>query len=321
MRWREALALLGGAIAVPLIARAQTPRAAHKIGFLHPTTVSPSSPTVRELRPIWESLGYVEPDVVLLRSAEGNLGRLPGLAAELIDLGAGVLIAVGPAALRVASQTTVPVVAIDLETDPVRSGLVASFARPGGNVTGLFLDQPALAGKWLELLQEAAPMIERVALVWNPDTTPDQLEAAKSATRSRGLPALILEVRTPEGYEQHFQSLGDRLRTGVIQLGSPGLSVGAKRFAIAAERYGLPTITHMKFLAVDGALMSYGPRREGYFPRAVVLADRILKGAKPGDLPVEQPSEFELVFNLKTAKTLGLEPPPSLLARADEVIE
>ena len=320
MRRRAFLGAAGLLIALRNGARAQG-RATRKIGFLHPRTVAASSPTVQELRPVWEQLGYAEPDTVLLRSAEDRLERLPRLAAELLDLGAGVLIAVGPAAVSVASRTGAPVVAIDLETDPIRSGLAASFARPGGNVTGLFLDQPSLAGKWLELLQEAVPAIERVALVWDPATPSDQRDAAASAARFRGIAVVTLQVSPADEYETKFQGLQGGSRTGAILLGSPGLSLGFERFARAAERHRLPTMTHLRFLALNGALMSYGPRREGYWSRAVMLADRILNGDKPGDLPIERPPQFELVVNLKTAKALGLELPTSLLARADEVVE
>jgi putative ABC transport system substrate-binding protein len=321
MRRRELFALACGLTAAPLVATAQPHAGKRKIGFLHPRTVAPDSPTIRELRPVWEKLGYSAPESVLLRSAEDDLQRLPGLATELLKQGAGVLIAVGPAAVRAARATAAPVVAIDLETDPIQSGLAASFGRPGGNVTGLFLDQPSLAGKWLELLKEAAPAIERVALVWNPGNTSDQLKAAESAARARGIPTLTLEVRTPRGYDRLFEEFRDGPRTGIIQLGSPGFSVGAKEFAAAAQRRQLPTMTHQSFYAVDGALMSYGPAREGYWPRAVILADRILRGEQPGEIPIERPSRFELVINLKTARALGLSLSDTLLLQAGEVIE
>jgi putative ABC transport system substrate-binding protein len=321
MKRRALIALIGLAAASPLHSHAQTAGASRRIGFLHPTTAAPDSPTLRLLRPVWQSLGYSEPESVLLRSAESDPSRLPTLARELVELGAGVLIAVGPAAVRAASGIAAPVVAIDLETDPIRAGLIASFSRPGGNVTGLFLDQPSLAGKWLELLKEAAPKVKRVALVWNPATPPDQLETAQQVAAARGIPTLTLEVRAPDGYDSQFQELAGGPESGVIQLGTPGFSVGAKQFAAAALRYRLPTITHQSFFAVDGALMSYGPARGGYFSRAVLLADKVLKGEKPGEIPIERPSQFEFVVNLKTARALGLALSPTLLAQADEVIE
>src|SRR5829696_2112229 len=185
-RRRAVLGIIAGAaLAWPGHASAQSP-GPRKIGYLHSRTVAPNSSTLTALRAVWERLGYSEPETVVLRSADGDEARLPELAAELVDLAARVLIAVGPAAVKAATAVgKVPVVAIDLETDPIRSGMAASFSRPGGNVTGLFLDQPSLAGKWVELLREAVPSIERVALLWQPGTPRDQLEAAVAAARER----------------------------------------------------------------------------------------------------------------------------------------
>jgi putative tryptophan/tyrosine transport system substrate-binding protein len=315
------MAGLAGAAAWPLGALAQA-RAPGRIGYLHPRTAAPDSPTVTVLRTAWEKLGYAEPDSVILRSADDHPERLPKLAAELVDLGAGVLIAVGPAAVRAASGLArAPVVAIDQETDPVRNGLAASFSRPGGNVTGLYMDQPSLAGKMIELLKEATPMIERVAVVRTPNTTPDQLEAALGAARARGRAALVVEKSRAVGYDEAFRGLGAHGTTGIVQLGSPGFIPDSKDFAVAAEEHKLPTIAFLKVYVANGILMSYGPRMDVYWSRAVILADRILKGEKPAELPIEQPAQFEFVINLKTAKALGLTIPPTLLARADEVIE
>src|SRR3954468_3438037 len=317
------MGLLGAGVAFPAAAGAQTRQPAAKIGYLPPKTIDPAAPSLAILRPVWERLGYAEPDTVLLRAADGDPGRLPQLVTELIRLGAGVLIAVGPAAVKAASAVgKVPVVAIDLETDPVRSGLAASFARPGGNVTGLFMDQPSLAGKWIDLLREAVPSLERLAFLWDPTTTRDQLESALDAARVRGVPALMVEVRSPEDYERAFvDQLSRASNTGVVHLGSPGTSVNAPSVAAAARTHGLPTIAFLKAYAEMGVLMSYGPDQESYWPRAIVLADRILKGERAGDIPIEQPARFELVINIGTARALGLDLPPTLLARADEVIE
>jgi putative tryptophan/tyrosine transport system substrate-binding protein len=323
MRRREFMALVGVAAGWPLLAHAQTQRTVGKIGYVHVISLSDPGVSLSLLRPIWQELGYVEGETVLLRSAEGDPGRLPQLVAELIDLGVGVLIVVGPAALRAASQVTksTPIVAIDLETDPVHAGLAASFSRPGGNVTGLFLHQPSLAGKWLELLKECVPRIERVALVWDPSTSTDQLHAATTAARTIGIETLVLEVRSTERFEEVFRTLGGGRKTGIVQLGSPTLSAFPARLPDTALKYGLPTISFLTPHARAGALLGYGPNLRLYFPRAAILADQILKGAKPGDLPIEQPTKFELAINLKTANALGLTIPPTLLARADEVIE
>jgi putative ABC transport system substrate-binding protein len=320
---RQAIAGLACLAGAPRLALAQGIRTRGKIGYLHPKTIDPAAPSLRILRPVWERFGYAEPETVLLRAADGDPERLQPLVTELVGLGAGVLIAVGPAAVKAASAVAkVPVVAIDLESDPVRSGLAASFARPRGNVTGLFMDQPSLAGKWIDLLREAVPGLERIAFLWDPTTTRDQLESALGAARVRGVEAVTLEVRSPEDYERAF---ADRLsrasNTGVVHLGSPGTSVNAPSVAAAARTYKLPTIAFLKAYAEMGVLMSYGPDQEGYWPRAIVLADRILKGERAGDIPIEQPARFELVINIGTARALGLDLPPTLLARADEVIE
>jgi putative tryptophan/tyrosine transport system substrate-binding protein len=320
---RRALVLgplgLAGAAGVAL---AQTPRPAGKIGYLHPRTIAPDHPTLLILRRAWQALGYVEGQTVLLRSADDDERRLPALVNELIGEGAGVLIVVGAAAVRVASQATrsVPIVAIDLETDPVRAGYAASFARPGGNVTGLFLDQPSLAGKWIELLLEAAPEMQRLALLWDRSTGVDQLDIAKAAARAKGFDAVVLELGAIGSFDEALRPLAAPPRTGIVPMSSPGFVVAAADFAAAALKYRLPTIGFLKAYAKAGLLMSYGPVQDLYFARAVAFADRILKGAKPGELPIEGPDRFELVINLKTAKAIGLKMPHSLLLRADEVI-
>jgi len=310
-------------IGVPALVSAQSTRAAGKIGYLHTATISSTNYALLIMRPIWQQLGYVEGETVLLRSGESDPQRLSAIVTELISLEVGVLLVVGPAAVKAARQTTTtqPIVAIDLETDPVRSRLIASFGRPGSNVTGLFMDQASLTGKWFELLREIAPSIERIALVWDPNTGPDQLDAAKAAAFRIGIETLVLEVRSTEGYEAAFKSLGSERRTGIVQLGSPALVNPPARFGDVALKYGLPTISFQKNLAMAGTLMAYGPDLESYFPRAVILADKILKGAKPSELPIERPDRFQLIINRKTAKALAVTIPPSLLARADEIID
>jgi putative ABC transport system substrate-binding protein len=321
---RRTFVLGGGSlIAARGAGLAQTPRAAGKIGFLSLAHNPGQSISVRSMRPVWQRLGYIEGETVLLRGAEGDPRRLPALAAELIKLDVGVLIAVGATTLRATNQAakTTPIVAIDLETDPVHAGFAATFGRPGGNITGLFLDQPSLAGKWVELLREAAPSIERVALVWDPSSGTDQLEAAKAAAPKIGLEALVLEVHTSEGYEDAFRGLDAYNRIGVVQLASAALSQPRFGLGRAALKYRLPTISFFALHAQAGALLSYGPNLEIYFQRAAILADQIIKGTKPGDLPIEQPDRFQLIINLNTARALGLTISPTLLSRADEVIE
>jgi len=308
-------------IGAPYLAYAQAPRPPGKIGYLALDLILPNNASLMLLKPAWQRLGYVEGETILLRLAEGDAQRLPQFVAELIALKVGVLIVVGGEAVRIVRQVTnvTPIVALDLETDPVRSGLATSFARPGGNVTGLFMDQPALAGKWIELLREAAPTIERVGLLWDPGTGRDQLEIAQTAARAKGLETVVIEFSPVMNVDDALRGVGRGRPTGIVVLTSPRFPRAI--FAAAAQKHRLPSISFQANQAQAGVLMSYGPNREAYFPRVVVLADKILKGEKPGDIPLEQPTKFEFVINLKTAKAIGLTIPQSLLSRADEVIQ
>jgi len=188
-------------------------------------------------------------------------------------------------------------------------------------VTGLFLDQPLIAGKWLEILKGVLPSIERVALIWDPNSGTDQLRAAQDAARVIGVSTIVLEVRRTDGYDVAFESLNGHEGTGVVQLGTPVLTAPAAALGAAAAKYRLPTISFYTPHVRAGALIGYGPDLQTYFPRAAAMADKIVKGASPADLPIEQPTKFELVVNLKTARSLGITIPPILHARADEVIE
>jgi putative tryptophan/tyrosine transport system substrate-binding protein len=322
MRRRTFLLWLSSIVWAPWSAGAQTSTAPPKIGYLHPATIDPDSPVIVTLRPRWRKLGYVEGETILLRSAQGDITRLPELVAELIARGVGVLIVVGPQAVRAARATTstVPIVALDLETDPVKAGLIASWTKPGGNVTGLFLDQASLTGKWLELLREIAPL-KRVALVWDPNTGSGQLDAAKNAASSLGIDAVVLEVSRIDGIDAALATLGTGSTTGVMLLGSPILVNPPRHFADAALKYKLPTVSYFKPVAKAGGLLTYGANQETYFPRSIVMAHEILNGTKPGDMPIERPDHYELVINLKAARTLGLNVPQTLQFAADEVIE
>jgi putative ABC transport system substrate-binding protein len=310
-----------GLIGTPYLAQAQAPRPAGKIGYVALDPYSPSNSNLLLLKPTWQRLGYVEGETMLLRFAERDARRLPQLVAELIALKVGVLIVVGGEAVRIVSRVTkvTPIVALDLETDPIRSGLAKSFARPGGNVTGLFMDQPSLAGKWIELLRDAAPTIERVALLWDPGTGRDQLEIGQAAARAKGLATVVIEFSAATNFDDALRGLGRSQRTGIVVLTSPNFP--RANFAAAAQKHRLPSISFQANQAHAGVLMSYGPNREAYFTRAVVIADKILKGEKAGDIPIEQPNKFEFVINAKTAKALGLTIPESVLGRADELIE
>jgi putative ABC transport system substrate-binding protein len=269
-------------------------------------------------------LGYVGGKNILLevRSAAGRPDALSALAAELVQRKVDVLYATGPAAIRAArdATTTVPIVALDLESDPVQAGWARSVARPGGNITGLFLDLADLAGKWLQLLREAAPGIRRVGVVWDSTTSPAQLKAAKAAAEHFGIDLQVIEVRRGD-------ELDDALVVGVgagsraiVLLSSPLVSTGSTQLADFVVKNRLPAISPFRKFADAGGLIAYGPDFDEFRRHAASYIERILKGAKPGDLPIERPAKYELVINLKTAKTLGLRIPQTLLVRADEVL-
>ena len=330
MKRRTFIAALGGAAAWPLVARAQQPAEIPKIGLLFP---GPTSAAAVRAKIIWEGLnesGYVEgKNLSLVSRAMGSgpagLDQLTDLAGQLLQSDVRAILAVGPAAVRAtrSATATIPIIALDLETDPVSTGLITSLARPGGNITGLFFDFPEFSGKWLELLAEARPGLSRVAVFWEPTTGPVQVEAAETAAKSRGLRLQIINVPDLSGLEDAFRAAEREQAQGLLILSSPLFSavIGSKPVAELAALHRLPAITLFPEFAQFGGLMAYGPSLVDLFHQAGALVGKVLHGAKPADLPVERPTRFRLVINLKAAKALGLEIPSTLLARADEVIE
>jgi putative ABC transport system substrate-binding protein len=321
---------ISGAVAVlaaPLAAEAQLRGQIPRVGILHPGSPPPAlqSPLVEELREGLREIGSVEGQTITTeyRWARGNPEALPGLAAELVGLRVDVLVAVSLPAARAARATAgaIPIVVSDLQIDPVAHGLVASFARPGGNITGLFLDLPGLTGKWLELLREAALSARRVAVLWDSTGGGDQLHAIKAPATPLGMELQVLEVRSARDYNRALTSAPIGRPQALVQLSSPQSSQVSKRVAEFALKNRLPAISMFRWFADAGGLMGYGPNLAVFFRRSATYVHRILQGAKPADLPVEQPTKFDLVINLKTAKALGLTIPPSLLQRADQVIE
>jgi len=295
-----------------------------RIGWLG---ISPTSQnggfelTRRELR----TLGYIEGKNITFehRSAENKLDRLPALADELVRLKVDVLVTAGtPEALALKSATkTIPIV-FHAVTDPVAAGLVASLARPGGNITGLSDIAAVLAGKRLELLKEAIPKLSRVAVLWNPQdaSSAQQWKESQAAARELGLQLHSMGVSSVGQFESAFKET-TKARSDALAVVAHGLAISnQKRIAELATKNRLPAIYPQGILE-SGGLMSYGPDRQARFRRVGVMIDKILKGAKPTDLPVEQPTKFELVINLKTAKQIGLTIPPNVLARADRVIK
>jgi putative ABC transport system substrate-binding protein len=284
---------------------------------------SPRSP-FEGFRQGLRDLGYVEGQNIALeyRFAEGKVERLPALAAELVRLKVDIILAEGVDAVRAAQHAsgTIPIV-FPAAFDPVGQGLVASLARPGGNITGVSFHDPALMGKRLELLKAAVPGVTRVAYLWHAEAnSASNLQETANAARALGVQLHPVEVRSPYLFDQAFATMAEAHADALITKPSAVFLNRRTQIVDLAVRMQLPGIFPDRELAEAGGLMSYGPSIPENFRRAAAYVDKILKGTKPGDLPVEYPMKFELVINLKTAKALGLTIPPTLLFQADEVI-
>ncbi len=321
-------ALAGGLLGAPLAAEAQQAAKIARIGYLAGNLAAdPHLPEA--FRQGLRDLGYVEGRNVVIeyRDAEGKFERLPALAAELVALKVDVIVAPSTLAALAAKQATktIPIV-FAAAGDAVGSGLVTSLARPGGNVTGLSVLAPELVGKRLELLKQAVPGVTRVAALWHPGdyaerTDKDMLKEADVAARALGVRLQVVEARGPADIDRAFSDM-TRARAGALTVFStPMFSTERRRLVDLAAKNRLPTMFSFRDYVDAGGLMAYGPSLADLARRAATYVDKILNGARPADLPVEQPTKFELVINLKTAKALGLTIPPSLLARADEVIQ
>ncbi len=313
-----------GLLAAPLVVRAQAPTKIPRIGFL--AAVPRSAPGLRAFEERLRELGYVDGRSIAIefRTSEGNLDLLPGLAAELVRLDIDVLVAGGAeAAARAARQVagTRPIVIVAIDYDPITLGYVSSLARPGGNITGVFLQQVELTRKRVELLREALPKVTRAGILWDVGST-DQFKAADAAARALGLHVQSLEVRGPSyDLEGAFATAVKRQVGAILATTTPDLFRNRRTISQLATKNRLPTMFAVREFAEAGGLLAYGASLTRMYAAAATYVDKILKGAKPADLPIEQPTKFELVINLKTAKALGLTIPPSLLARADQVIE
>ena len=324
-RRRFLLTSLAGALAAPLPAEAQQAGRMPTVGVLR-TGAGLRGPTADMARQGLRDLGYVEGQTIAfdVRGAGGSPEAFPGLAADLVRRKVDVIFAAGPAAIRAArsATSTIPIVALDLESDPVQAGFARSLAQPGGNLTGYFLDQPGLTGKWLELISEAVAGIRRIAVLVDSTTGPWQLAAIRAAAEKVRIELQVLEVRTSGQLDNALEAATKGGSRALVQLSSPLFDrPAAKLIAEFTAKYRLPAISMFRSFAEAGGLMAYGPNEAEYRQGTVVYIDKILKGAKPADLPIEQATKFDFVINLKTAKALGLKIPPSLLARADQVIE
>jgi putative ABC transport system substrate-binding protein len=328
MERRTFMAMLtGGIVVAPLAAEAQQAAKVARIGYLALNRAA--APDVLEafLQGL-RDLGYVEGRnlVIEYRDAEGKPERLPALAAELVALKVEVIVAPGTLAALAAKQATrtIPIVFPSVG-DPVTDGLVTSLARPGGNVTGLSPFGEELVGKRLELLTQAVPGVSRVAVLWQPGAVPERtekdiLKGADVAARALGVRPQFVEARGPADFDRAFSDM-TRVRASALTVLPYAMFINERRHLVdLAAKNRLPAVYGLREFVDAGGLMAYGPDRADMYRRAATYVDKILKGAKPGDLPVEQPTKFELVINLKTAKALGLTIPQSLLQRADEVI-
>ena len=271
-------------------------------------------------------LGYVEGQNIALRDgfADGDADRLPALAAEMARQNVDIIVAASPPAIRAAKNATrtIPIVMITAD-DPVRNGYVVSLARPGGNITGVTFLAVDLFSKQMELLKQVVPGLRRVAVLWDPTmpTTTEDLAGVRAAARALGLQLKVVEARGSGDYDGAFAAMALERADALVTTGSPTFIQDRRHIVSLAAKRRLPAAYGLKEDAEAGGLMSYGPRQADSIRLAASYVDRILKGAKPADLPVEQPTKFELLINLKTAKALGLTIPPSLLQRADQVIE
>ena len=328
-RRRFLLTSLAGVLAAPLAGEAQQAATVPRIGFLSLNRAA--NPRLHEaFRQGLRDLGYVEGRnfAIEYRDAEGKPERLPALAAGLVALKVDVIVTGGgtPTALVAQQATTTLPIVFSTVGDPVMDGLVTNLAQPGGNLTGSSNINPELVGKCLEQVKQAVPGVTRVAVLWQPGavserTEREMLKGAEVAARALGVRLQFVEARGPADFDRIFSDMSRARGSALTVLGS-GLFVSERRRLVdLAAKNRLPVVYQQRDFVEAGGLMSYGPDLADLFRRAAAYVDKILKGARPADLPVEQPTKFELVINLKAAKALGLTIPPALLARADQVIE
>jgi putative tryptophan/tyrosine transport system substrate-binding protein len=322
---REFITLLGGAAAWPLAARAQQSVQRAKIGVLYPGLASALPSRIAMLRDGLQAVGYREPDNVelVVRSTGGDPTRTIPLAMELVERKVDVILAASSPAVNAvrSATTTTPIVALDLESDPVGSGLISSLSRPGGQVTGIFFDFPDFSKKWLELLKEAIPKLSSIAVLWEPATGPVHIKAVEIAAKELKVKVETMDVPGISNLDDAIFAASSKGVDAILMLSST--VIGANQEYIAGLTLGLrlPAMTLFPDFARRGGLVAYGVNPVNLFRQSAPIVAKVLRGSKPGDVPAELPTKFELVVNLKTAKRLGIVFPTSILLRADEVIE
>jgi putative ABC transport system substrate-binding protein len=327
MRRRDFFGLVGIAVTAPLVVAAQQPAKVFRIGYLGYS--APEQYLVETFRQGLRDLGYMEGQNVAVESvsAEGKIERLRELAATLVERNVDVIVTLATPGALAAKQATITIpIVVAAMADPARDGLVANLARPGGNITGATFLGPELIPKRLGLLKEAIPAASRVAVLWHPGvygehTMEDMLKETEVAARALGVQLQMMGAAGPDDFDAAFSAMRREGVDALVVFPSPMIYLEHRRIVDLAAKSGLPTIYPWREGADAGGLMAYGPNIPDTLRHAAVLVDKILKGAKPADLPIEQPTEFELVINLKTAKALGLTIPQSLLLHADELID
>lgn len=323
MNRREAIAAIGVPVALWTTRGFTQPAREWRVGFLHP---GQSIVVIMRVAALREGLG--KPDsggssVVLEGIAEERVSELPAIAARLLQDGAQALCAISPSGVRaaLAVSSTVPIVAVDLESDPIGNGWAASLARPGGNISGIFLDLPDFTAKCVQLLREALPGMKNLALLWHPASGSMQLNAAQRIARTYGLSVEVFEASSIAEFEPAFRAMVAGGTDGALMLSSPVFGGNSKLMAALASANRVPAINQFPDFAEQGGLLAFGPDLQDLYRQAGVMLRRVFLGTPIADLPIDRPSRFKLVINLQTALSLGIPISPSLLARADQVIE
>lgn len=326
MNRRDALISLCALGAAPFAADAQQAGKVWRIGVLRP---GPDDAVWREnfapFRQAMRELGFTEGInlVIEYRVRPGKPEEIHALANDLVRAKVDAILAIAPPGVSAAAKatTSIPIVASDMESDPIARGYAANLARPGGNITGLFLDFPEMGGKWIQLLKEVVPKLTRAAVLWDPAIGPYLLKGVETAASSIRVQVLPLEARSPGDFAGAFQSAAKQKAEALLVLTSPVLYSARKEIAALALKHRLPAIMSFPGFADDGGLMAYGPNLLSMFRQDAAFMAKVLQGARPGEIPIERPTRFEMVINMKTAKALGTTIPQSLLVRADRVIE